>query len=108
MLDASMRLPLTVGTENSEGTENRAWVGFTATKRLGGAVVRNRAKRRMRAAVREHAAAISQSGMYFVFVAREGLLKSDHSRLCDDMAYAIRRLLRESKVKYVQAKVATS
>jgi ribonuclease P protein component len=33
--------------------ENPARFGFTATKKLGNAVVRNRIKRRLRAAVRE-------------------------------------------------------
>ena len=54
-------------------------VGFTATKKLGNAVKRNRAKRRMRAIFREYSNNL-KDGTY-VFVAKVGLFDSSHEQL---------------------------
>src|SRR5690349_1371109 len=46
--------------------------GFTATKRIGGAVVRNRAKRRLREAARAILPEHGRPGFDYVFIARGG------------------------------------
>ncbi len=45
-------------------------VGFTASKKIGNAVLRNRAKRRLRALARETLPALAQPGWDYVLVAR--------------------------------------
>ena len=45
-------------------------VGFTASKKIGNAVARNRAKRRMRAVVRDVLPEMAQPGWDYVLVAR--------------------------------------
>ena len=57
-------------------------VGFTATKKLGNAVKRNRAKRRMRAMWREYFPTL-KCGSY-VFVAKVGLFDSSYEKLQQD------------------------
>ena len=47
-------------------------VGFTATKRIGGAVERNRAKRRMREAARQLIPRLARPGHDYVLIARAG------------------------------------
>ena len=47
-------------------------VGFTATRRIGGAVVRNRAKRRLREAARELMPLFGVQGCDYVLIARGG------------------------------------
>ena len=64
-------------------------VGFTATKRLGGAVVRNRAKRRLREAARALLPALGQGGCDYVFIARQGAADRAWDRLLDDMKRAL-------------------
>ena len=66
--------------------------GFTATKRVGGAVVRNRAKRRMREAARRLLPDHGEPGFDYVFIARGGLVTRPWDRLLDDMKSALIRL----------------
>ncbi|MCS6779729.1 MAG: ribonuclease P protein component [Geminicoccaceae bacterium] len=52
----------------------RVGIGLTVTKKLGGAVVRNRIRRRLRAAVRAAADVLDVGGVDLVIVAREAAL----------------------------------
>jgi ribonuclease P protein component len=47
-------------------------IGFTASKKIGNAVMRNRAKRRLRALARAVMPAMAQPGWDYVLVARPG------------------------------------
>lgn len=68
--------------------------GFTATKKIGGAVERNRAKRRLREAARRLLPQYGQPGWDYVFIAREGTLSHGWARLLDDMESALISLAR--------------
>ena len=67
-------------------------IGFTATRRIGGAVVRNRAKRRLREAARQLAPLHAKAGCDYVFIARGGAPTRAWPRLLDDMKSALIRL----------------
>jgi ribonuclease P protein component len=67
-------------------------VGFTATKKLGGAVVRNRCKRRLREAARLILPELGESGQDYVFIARSGCADRPWERLLDDVRAALRAL----------------
>lgn len=69
--------------------------GFTATKRIGGAVERNRAKRRLREAVRLLLPAHAIPGFDYVFIARGGVTTRPWPRLLDDVKSALIRLAAE-------------
>jgi ribonuclease P protein component len=45
-------------------------IGLTATKKIGNAVKRNRARRRMRALARDHLSPLAQNGIDYVLIAR--------------------------------------
>lgn len=66
--------------------------GFTATRKIGGAVVRNRAKRRLREAARMLLPLHGRPGCDYVFVARDGTPGRDWPRLLDDVKSALIRL----------------
>lgn len=66
-----------------------ARVGFTATRKLGGAVVRNRAKRRLRAAAAAVLPLSGRPGNDYVVVARPGTLTRPFSSLREDLAAAV-------------------
>jgi ribonuclease P protein component len=67
-------------------------VGFTATKRIGGAVQRNRAKRRLREAARLILPDLAHPGFDYVFIARGGVTTRPWPRLLDDVKSALLRL----------------
>jgi len=64
-------------------------VGFTATKKVGGAVVRNRAKRRMREVARQLLPLHGSPSHDYVFVARAGAAERAWPRLLDDAKSAL-------------------
>jgi ribonuclease P protein component len=66
--------------------------GFTATKRIGGSVTRNRAKRRMREAARLLLPDLARPGFDYVFIARGGVTTRPWERLLDDVKSALIRL----------------
>jgi ribonuclease P protein component len=67
-------------------------VGFTATRKVGGAVVRNRAKRRLREAARALLPELGRPGFDYVFIARSGTATRRWARLLDDVKSALIRL----------------
>ena len=70
-------------------------VGFTATKRIGCAVERNRAKRRMREAARALLPEFGVPGVDYVIIARGGAISRPWPRLLDDVKSALLRLAAE-------------
>jgi ribonuclease P protein component len=72
------------------GTDQPLRVGFTATKKLGNAVLRNRAKRRLREAARL-TLADGPVGWDLVLVARDGTAKRPWARLLSDLEGALRQ-----------------
>ncbi|OFW82950.1 MAG: ribonuclease P protein component [Alphaproteobacteria bacterium GWF2_58_20] len=67
-------------------------IGFTATKKIGGAVVRNRAKRRLRALAREILPSHAPDGHDFVLIARSTTPGLPYAILREDLLQALDRL----------------
>ncbi|WP_373357028.1 ribonuclease P protein component [Pseudoroseicyclus sp. CXY001] len=68
-------------------------VGYTCSKKVGNAVARNRAKRRLRALAREVIPAHGRPGWDYVLIGKAGSTASrDFSLLKDDLARALAEL----------------
>jgi ribonuclease P protein component len=70
------------------GPETR--VGFSVSKKVGKAVVRNRVRRRMREAVRHQLPSI-RPGLDLVFIARPAAAEAGYCEICQAVEAALRR-----------------
>ena len=64
-------------------------VGLTASKKIGNAVCRNRARRRMRALARQHLAPLARPGVDYVLIARHDTISCDWQDLVTGLKKAI-------------------
>ena len=69
--------------------DGQARIGFTASRKIGNAVIRNRAKRRLRAAVRQTLPLSARAGHDYVLVARASILTRDFQALLGDLVAAL-------------------
>lgn len=67
-------------------------IGFTASRKVGGAVQRNRARRRLREAVNRIMPRHAASHRDYVVIARKGTLDRTFDRLLGDLENALKRL----------------
>lgn len=67
-------------------------VGFTVTRKIGGAVVRNRMKRRFRALAREIVPSKGLPGADHVMIGRAKGIERDFALLRADLASALEKL----------------
>jgi len=67
-------------------------IGFTATKKVGNAVSRNRARRRLRAALHDVLKSMDAAPADLVLVARQGTLTRPYPELKSDLRNALLRL----------------
>lgn len=77
---------------DSARAQSRLRVGYTASKRVGNAVTRNRCKRRLREAVAKVMPAHALEGMDYVLIAREDTAARPFDELLRDLREALRRL----------------
>ena len=69
--------------------------GITASRKVGGAVERNRAKRRLRALLKELLPQVACPGADYVFIARKEILRRDFSLMKQELCHAVKILHRE-------------
>ncbi len=70
----------------------RARVGFTTSKKVGIAVERNRARRRLRAAVDEVFPSEASTGWDYVVIGRRETIERPYSLLLQDLRTALKRV----------------
>ena len=67
-------------------------IGYTASKKVGGAVERNRARRRLRAVVAKIIPDHAKPGYDFILIARKGTLTRPFSELLEDLVKSLKQL----------------
>ena len=67
-------------------------IGFTVTKKIGGAVVRNRMKRRFRALARELLPEYGSAGCDHILIGRAGGVERDFGQLRSELQRALAKL----------------
>ena len=74
------------------GDAGPARVGFTVTKKVGNAVVRNRTKRRLREAARLHLRVAPVDGVDLVLIGRDATRSRPFLMLIDDLRRALAKV----------------
>jgi ribonuclease P protein component len=72
--------------------EGPARLGFTVTKKIGNAVIRNRTRRRLKEAARRVLTEWPLSGVDLVLIGRAGTIERDFSSLQDDLRRALAKV----------------
>lgn len=78
--------------ERCEPAAESIRVGFTVSRKVGQATERNRAKRRLRAAVGEVLLEHARPGYDYVLIGRRATLERAYDRLVDDLRTALSRV----------------
>jgi ribonuclease P protein component len=86
--------PAFVLQSGPRGAPGEIGIGFTASRRIGNAVARNRARRRLRAAVDAILPGAAKPGYDYVLVARPAILTCPFNLVVSDLASAFTRVLR--------------
>ena len=80
----------TCATPQADALPGRLRVGFTASKKIGNAVTRNRAKRRLRAAASQVLPLLGRTGHDYVLVARGTCVARPFEALLSDISTALK------------------
>ena len=78
-----------------EETAQGARIGYTTTKKIGKAVVRNRCRRRLRAAAALCFGKLALPNADYVLIARYSTAGVDFKELCRDLQYGVKKLNRQ-------------
>lgn len=81
------------------GDDGPARVGFTVSRKVGNALVRNRVRRRLREVVRRTAPGDIMAGRDYVLVGRRAAVALPFEQMTADLSGALARLARDSAAR---------
>ena len=84
--------------------EKSSRVGFTVGRVLGGAVERNRIKRRLREAVRQRRGVLAGAGVDVVINPKKSVLTVEYSVVLDEVGRALDTIAEKTKGKKLESK----
>ena len=84
--------PAIVGDDTTSKGKAELRVGFTASRKVGNAVARNRARRRLRALAAEILPTQARPGFDYVLIARAATVGRPFARLREDLLRALAKL----------------
>lgn len=75
--------------------DGKVYFGITASKKVGNAVKRNRAKRRLRVAMKSIVSQYGNENYAYVAIARPQTIEAEWNSLLDEVKYLVKRLSRK-------------
>ena len=82
--------------QNLSAEQQETFVGYTTTKKIGKAHIRNRARRRLRAAVRDTFPQNAQANVTYVLIGRYNTADCSYQTLCQDLKWGLKKLAKLS------------
>jgi ribonuclease P protein component len=79
-------------------------IGFTVSKKVGNAVARNRARRRLKSIARDVFEPESKEPLDFVLIGRVNTLKRSYDDLLDDLRFALKQIRNRQLVDKLRTK----
>lgn len=76
---------------NGSQENTHLMVGFTASKRVGNAILRNRAKRRLREAFETVSTNLALKDCWIVLIAKTSTVTASYNQIIRDLTYALSR-----------------
>jgi len=76
----------------NKNAQNFCRVGYTVSKTVGNAVVRNRAKRRLREIFRKLALLHAKNHYDYVLIARREISEADFDKISSDLKFCLKRI----------------
>lgn len=88
-----------IQTKKSKDKDSAPHVGFTVTKKVGNAVIRNRVRRRLKEAAREIIPLKASQGWEYVLIGRYACLDIAYERIKSDLKWALEKLDAKADLK---------
>lgn len=88
-----------IQTKESGDKDSAPHVGFTVTKKVGNAVIRNRVRRRLKEAAREIIPFKASRGWEYVLIGRHTCLDITYERIKSDLKWALKKLDAKADLK---------
>lgn len=78
--------------EKQQNAQDFCRVGYIVSKKIGNAVLRNKAKRRLREAVRKVFVEFAKKNRDYVIIARSQINEADFDKIISDLKFCIKRV----------------
>ena len=78
--------------DNCKNAREFCRAGYTASKKVGSAVVRNKAKRRLKEAARKIMPEMAENGHDYVIIAKAAIKDADFDKILSDLKFCVKRI----------------